>query len=128
MSLKGYPKFKEKLTCGLENDLRNLVNFYASSWKSGNLQYVGLLLSNAYKDLDEKVPKSYVSWPWKVMQNLRSKWLFVPKITWEIWLILNASSTKSENLHFDLLVLLIAHKVSAKKVQKNDLSWHLRKI
>ena len=52
MSLKGYAKFKEKLTCGFENDLRNLVNFYASSWKSGNLHYDGLLLSNAYKDLD----------------------------------------------------------------------------
>ena len=35
---------------------------------------------------------------------------------------LNASSGKSENLHFDVLLLSIAYKVSAKKVQKNDLS------
>ena len=35
---------------------------------------------------------------------------------------LNASSGKSENFHFDvLLILLIAYKVSAKKSQKNYL-------
>ena len=40
----------------------------------------------------------------------------------------NASSGKSENLHFDVLLLSIAYKVSAKKVQKNYLSWHWKKI
>ena len=34
----------------------------------------------------------------------------------------NASTGKSENLHFDLLLLLVAYKVSAKKEQKNCLS------
>ena len=31
----------------------------------------------------------------------------------------NVSSSKSENLHFDKLLLPIVYKVSAKKVQKN---------
>ena len=35
---------------------------------------------------------------------------------------LNASSGKSENLLFDVLLLSIAYKVSAKKVHKNYLS------
>ena len=35
---------------------------------------------------------------------------------------LNKSSGKSENLHFDLLLLSTAYKVSAEKVQKNYLS------
>ena len=35
---------------------------------------------------------------------------------------LNASSGKSENLYFDVLLLLIAFKVSAKKVENNYLS------
>ena len=52
---------KEKLTRGLKNDKRNLVNFHVSSRKSENLHFDGLLLSKAYKDLDEKVQKSYVS-------------------------------------------------------------------
>ena len=34
----------------------------------------------------------------------------------------NVSSGKSENLHFDVLLLSIAYKVSAEKVQKNYLS------
>ena len=34
----------------------------------------------------------------------------------------NAGSGKSENLHFDVLLLPIAVKVSAKKVQKSYLS------
>ena len=34
----------------------------------------------------------------------------------------NASSGKSENLHFDVLLLSIAYKVSAKKVKKNYIS------
>ena len=44
MTLKGDAKSKGKLTCGLKN-----------------LHFDGLLLSKAYKDLDEKVQKSYVS-------------------------------------------------------------------
>ena len=61
MKLKSDAKFEEKLTLGLKNDMRNLVNF-------------------------------------------------------------NVSSSKSESLHSDVLLLSIAYKVSAKKEQKNDLS------
>ena len=35
---------------------------------------------------------------------------------------LDASSGKSKNLHFDMLLLPISYKVSTKKVQKNYLS------
>ena len=34
MTLKGDAKFKGKLTRGLKNDIRNLVNFHVSSQKS----------------------------------------------------------------------------------------------
>ena len=61
MTLKGDVRFKKKLTCGLINDIKNLVNFHASSRKSENLQFHGLVLSKAYKGLDQQVQKSYVS-------------------------------------------------------------------
>ena len=61
MTLKGDANFKGKLTRGLKNNIRNLFNFHPSSSKSGNLHFDGLLLSKTYKDLDEKVQKSYVS-------------------------------------------------------------------
>ena len=36
MTLKGDTKFKGKLICSLKNDIRNVVNFHASSQKSEN--------------------------------------------------------------------------------------------
>ena len=39
---------KFKLTCGLTNDTKNVVNFHASSQKSENLQVDVLLLSKLY--------------------------------------------------------------------------------
>ena len=61
MTLKGDEKFKGKLTCGLKIDIRNLLNFHASSQKSENLHFDGLCLSKAYKASDEIIQKSYVS-------------------------------------------------------------------
>ena len=61
MTLKVDALFKEKLTAGLKNDIRKLVNFYMTSRKSENLHSGGLILSKAYKVLDETVKKSYVS-------------------------------------------------------------------
>ena len=54
MTLMDDAEFKRKLTCGLKNDIRYLVNFCASSRKSENLHFDGLLLSKAYKVLDKK--------------------------------------------------------------------------
>ena len=65
MTLKVDVKFKRKLAFGLKNNMRNLVNFlvnfHASSRKSENLHFDSILLSKAYKDLDEKIQKTYVS-------------------------------------------------------------------
>ena len=33
MALKSDVKFQEKLTCGLENDMMNLADFYQKTWK-----------------------------------------------------------------------------------------------
>ena len=61
MALKGDAIFKEKSSGGLKNYIRNLVNFYAISRNFEHFQFDGLVLSRAYKVLDEKVQKSYVS-------------------------------------------------------------------
>ena len=61
MTLKGDAKFKGKLTHVLKNDIMNLVNFHMSSLKSNNLHFDGFFFSKAYKVLDEKVQKSYLS-------------------------------------------------------------------
>ena len=83
MTLKSDAKFEEKLTLGSKNDMRNLVNFNASSGKSENLHFDVLLLSIAYKVSAKKV-KNYLSWHWRVIQTLKKNWLSVWKITWRI--------------------------------------------
>ena len=39
MKLKSDAKFEEKLTCGLENDMRNLAYFYQSRGKCQNWDF-----------------------------------------------------------------------------------------
>ena len=128
MTLKGDAKFIGNLACGLKNDIRNLVNFHVSSWKPEKLDFDGFLLSKAYKALDEKVQRNYLSWHLWVMQSLKKNELLFAKMTITNLINFNTSSGKSENLHFDVLLLSTAYKVSAKKVQQNYLSWHWRVV
>ena len=50
MTLKSYAKLEEKLTLGSKNGMR-MVNFNASSGKSGNLHFDVLLLPIAHEVL-----------------------------------------------------------------------------
>ena len=43
MTLKGDAKFEEKLTCGLEHDIRNIENFHQGNLKSQNWDNDGIL-------------------------------------------------------------------------------------
>ena len=54
MTLKVDAKFKGKLTHGLKNNIRNLVNFHVNSRKSENLPFDQIFLSKAYKILAGK--------------------------------------------------------------------------
>ena len=45
MTLKSDTKFGEKLTCGSENDMRNLANFQQSTRKCLNWDFDGILWS-----------------------------------------------------------------------------------
>ena len=109
------------------------------------MQFDGALLSKAYKDLEENEQKSYPFCPkyvkvyMKKYRRLTShdtdEWCKVWRKT-DSWFqkwheefgVFYASSGKSENLHFDMLLLSTAYKVSAKILQKNCVSWHWRVI
>ena len=60
MTLKDDAILKEKWTGGLKNDIRNLVNFHASTHKSENFHFDGLVLPKAYKVLNKNIQKSCV--------------------------------------------------------------------
>ena len=106
-----------------------MVNFHASSRKSENLHFHGLLLSKAYKHSDESREDLPVSWHWRLMQSFTKNWLLAPKMTVRNLVNFISSSDKSGNLHFYVVLLLsIAYKEIDKKVQKNYLSSHWKKI
>ena len=128
MTLKGDAKFKGKLTCGLKNDITNLANFHASSRKSENLHFDGILLSKAYKDLDEKNAEELCFMTLKSDAKFKEKLTFDSKHGMRNLVNFNISSCKSEKLHCDVLLLSIAYKVSAKNLQQSYLSWHWRVI
>ena len=72
-------KFEEKLTLGSKNNMRNLVNFNASSGKSENLHFDVLLLPTAYKVSAKKVQiiphdTEKISKLWKITDFLFEKW------------------------------------------------------
>ena len=127
MTLKGDAKFKRKLICDLKKDIRNMINFHAKSqawkfalWLDPFVQSIQIFRWKSTEEL--------------CLMKLKSDAKFEEKLTlgskndMRNLVNFNASSGKSENLHFDVLLLSIAYKVSAKKVQKNYLSWHWKKI
>ena len=61
MTLKGDAKFEEKLILDSKNNMRNLVNFNASSGKSENSHFDVLLLSIVYYVSAKKVQRSDLS-------------------------------------------------------------------
>ena len=61
MTLKSDAKFEEKLTLSLKNDVKNLVNFNASSGKSEKFHVNVLLLPKACKVSAKKLQKNYLS-------------------------------------------------------------------
>ena len=64
------------------------------------------------KDLDEKVQKSYVSWHWSNAKFKEKLTVGSKNYMWNL-LNFNMNTGKPGNLHFDVLLLSIAYKVSA---------------
>ena len=52
-----------------------------------NVHFHWFLLCKVFNVSPKKVQRSYLSWHWRVMQNLKKNWLVVWKMTWEIWQI-----------------------------------------
>ena len=61
MTLKADTKFKGKLSCGLTNGIKYLVNFHVSSEKSEKLHFDGVLLSKAFTYLATRHRSNFVT-------------------------------------------------------------------
>ena len=82
----------------------------AVDWK---FELDGFLLSKAYKVLDEKVQKSYLSWEWRVMQSLKKNALGFKN---------DMMNLVNFNALWGTTFVNSIYKVSAKKAQKSYLS------
>ena len=85
--------------------------------KFHKLYFDRLFLLKVYKISAKKVQRSYVSWHWKVIQNLKKNWLVVWKKTWGIWQIFTRALKILKNLHFDWFLLCKVYNVWPKIVQ-----------
>ena len=74
LALKSDAKFKEKLTLGSKNDMRNLVNFHPTTQKSKNFTSMGYFCPKYMRFELKKIQRSYLSSHWTVMQNLNKPW------------------------------------------------------
>ena len=75
-------KFEEKLTCGLENHMRNLVKFYQSTWRCQNWDFDGILLFKVENAWAKNFQRIYVYWNWRMIKTLNRNWIVVSKLAW----------------------------------------------
>ena len=84
-------------------------------WKSKNWDFDGILLSKVENLWSRNLKGSFVSWQWKMIQNLKRNWLVNSKLTWEIWQILTRALENPKNLHFNRPLLTRVCNTWAKK-------------
>ena len=101
-----------------QND-KNWLNFDLSTRNSQDFHFDWFLMCKLCAVWPKKVQRSYLSWQWRVMQNLKKNWLVVWKITWRIWQIFTRALEKSQNWDFDGVLLSKAQNVGAWKLQRS---------
>ena len=92
-----------------------------------NLYFDRLLFLKVYKIEAKNVQRSYVSWHWRLMQNLKKNGFVVSKMT-RIWWILIRTFKSLQNLHFHWPLPCKVYNLWPKKVQRSYLSWHWRVV
>ena len=126
-------EIEEELNCALKSDMGNLANFELTleCLKICTFEKFALLGSFWEKYIMselKKFQKSYVSWDWRVMQYLKKNLLAVLKNGIRNLINFHEISRESEDFHFDGLALSKAYKVLDEKIQKCNVSSHLRVI
>ena len=60
-----------------------------------------------------------MSLQWRMMQNLKGKWLVVSKLTWEMRQVFTRALESLNDFHFNMLLLSKVYTVWGKKVQRS---------
>ena len=81
-------------------------------------------LVQSRKCMTLKFTEGYVSWQWRIMQNLKRDWLVISKLTWVIWRILTQELEYLKNLLFNWLLWPKYIIFELTKEQKSYFWWH----
>ena len=84
-----------------------------------NLHFNWSLLCKIYNVWPYKVQRSYISWHWRAMQNLKKNWLVIWKMTWGIWQIFIRTTLKSQNWYFHGILLSKVENAWAIKLKRS---------
>ena len=114
MKMKSHAKFQEKLTCCLENDMRNFANFHQSTRKCQNWNFDKILLSKV-----ENVWASNLQWNTKIEEELTCRFKIDMNFT-----NFDPSIRKVFFFCFNWLLVTKVYIIWGKKVQRSYLSWH----
>ena len=117
-----------KLYMSWTKEAHQSAKFQTSNWSrksSLNLYFDRLLLLKVYKISVKKVQRSSVSWPWRVVQNLKKNWLVVSKMTRIRWILTRAVGSL-KNFHLYWFLLSKAFKFCPRKLKRSYISWHWR--
>ena len=123
-NFKGRCKIWRKLTCCLENHMRNFANFHQSTGKCQNWNFDKTLLSKVENVWALNLQWSYVSWQWRMIQKLKRNWLVVLKLTWTSQILTRALEKSKKFFCFNWLLVTKVFIVWATKVQGSYVSWH----
>ena len=94
--------------------------------KSKNWVFSWVLLSKVENVWAWNLQGSYVSWEWRMVQNLKRTWLVNPKFISGIWQTLTRALKNLKNLNFNELLLTKVDNVWAKKIQRSYVWLHRR--
>ena len=74
----------------------------------------------------KKVWRIYITWHWKVIQNLKKSWFAVSKMKRVWWILFEVSNQISQNFPFDWFLFCKVPNICLKSVQRSYLTWHWR--
>ena len=83
--------------------------------KSKNWDFDGVLLYKVENIWAENLQGSFVSWQWRMMQNLTRNWLVTSKLTWGVLQILTQALKNLKKLDFNRLLLTKVYNAWVKK-------------
>ena len=90
--IKDWSKISRKIDLRFGKWHEEFGKFLSEHLKVSNWDIDGIPLSKVENVRVWNLQRSYVSWQWKIVQNLKRNWLSVSKLAWGIWRIVTQVS------------------------------------